>query len=87
MSKANLMNDLKKIPGVGDRISIDFQRIGIHKTSDLEDRDPEELYQLLCDQKGTRIDRCMLYVLRCAVYYATAEPHDSELLKWWNWKD
>ncbi|MBC8473125.1 MAG: pathogenicity locus, partial [Planctomycetes bacterium] len=30
---------------------------------------------------------CMLYVLRCAVYYASNTEHDPDLLKWWNWKD
>ncbi|WP_334292712.1 helix-hairpin-helix domain-containing protein [Parasporobacterium paucivorans] len=29
----------------------------------------------------------MLYVFRCAVYYANEEAHDPEKLKWWNWKD
>jgi hypothetical protein len=29
----------------------------------------------------------ILYVFRCAVYCASNENHDPELLKWWNWKD
>ncbi|MBL7185950.1 MAG: hypothetical protein ISS70_06470 [Phycisphaerae bacterium] len=29
----------------------------------------------------------MLYVLRCAVYYASNAERDPELLKWWNFKD
>jgi hypothetical protein len=33
------------------------------------------------------VDRCMLNVFRCAVYYASNDIHDPELLKWWNWKD
>ncbi|WP_394701143.1 helix-hairpin-helix domain-containing protein [uncultured Methanolobus sp.] len=33
------------------------------------------------------LDRCMLYVFREAVYFASNEEHDPELLKWWNWKD
>jgi hypothetical protein len=33
------------------------------------------------------VDRCMLYVFRCAVYYATNKKHDPKLLKWWNWKE
>jgi len=33
-----------------------------------------------------RVDRYLFYVLRCAVYYASSEKHDLELLKWWNWK-
>ena len=28
----------------------------------------------------------MLYVFRCALYYASNDIHDPELLKWWNWK-
>ncbi len=26
-------------------------------------------------------------MFRCAVYFASSEKHDPELLKWWNWKD
>ena len=34
-------------------------------------------------------DRCLLYVFRCAVYFAETPVHkqDAEKLKWWNWKD
>ncbi len=45
------------------------------------------MYRDLCGIRGAHIDRCVLYVFRCAVYYAGAEKHDPELLKWWNWKD
>ena len=78
---------LKIIPGVGDSIACDMVEMGISKVQDLEDRDPEDLYMQLCEQKGVKVDRCMLYVFRCAVYYATETNHDQELLKWWNWKD
>ena len=40
-----------------------------------------------CAFKGEMIDKYALYVYRCAVYYASNDIHDSELLKWWNWKD
>ena len=79
--------ELKLIPGVGDSIARDLVSIGISEVRDLADRDPEDLYLQLCDQKGMKVDRCVLYVFRCAVYYATATPHDPELLKWWKWKD
>ena len=29
----------------------------------------------------------MLYVFRCAVYFAEHEQHEPEKLKWWYWKD
>ncbi len=81
-------NDLTEIPGVGKSIASDLLSIGVSTVSDLDDRDPEDLYLQLCDQKGAKVDRCVLYVFRCAVYYATTPPpHDLELLKWWNWKD
>ena len=80
-------NDLMKIPGVGKRIAQDFLSIGISEIHDLDDRDPEDLYLQLCDRKGVTVDRCMLYVFRCAVYYATETTHEPERLKWWNWKD
>jgi hypothetical protein len=48
---------------------------------------PESLYSDLCQQVGQHVDRCVLYVFRCAVYFASETKHDPELLKWWNWKD
>ncbi|MFC1781541.1 helix-hairpin-helix domain-containing protein [Planctomycetota bacterium] len=78
---------LDQIPGVGKSISRDFKDIGIKSVSDLIGKNPEKLYQKLCDYKAAPVDRCMLYVFRCAVYYATNDRHDPDLLKWWNWKD
>jgi hypothetical protein len=60
---------------------------GIRAVGDLVGRDPEELYARSCMHQGVTIDRCLLYVYRCAVYYAEARSPDPELLKWWAWKD
>jgi predicted RecB family nuclease len=79
--------DLKRIPGVGDKIADQLMALGCRSVEDLKDRDPEELYIALCAQKGEQVDRCVLYVFRSAVYYASNREHDPELLKWWNWKD
>ncbi len=78
---------LEQIPGVGKNIAQDMANIGIHSVGQLKGQDPEKLYQKLCDFKASPVDRCMLYVLRCAVYYASNTKHDPRLLKWWNWKD
>ncbi len=80
-------DDLRRIPGVGKSIAQDLRDLGIATVADLRDRDPEALYDELCQLRGAHIDRCMLYVFRCAVYFATEEQHDPKLLKWWNWKD
>ena len=81
------LRDLQQIPGVGRKIAEDLCNLGFRTVQDLQNQDPEELYLNLCAQKGVHVDRCALYVFRCAVYFASSEKHDSELLKWWNWKD
>ena len=83
----SISDQLEQIPGVGETIANDMRNIGIDSVSQLKDQDPENLYQRLCDFKASPVDRCMLYVLRCAVYYASNTERDPELLKWWNWKD
>lgn len=86
MKKAAL-EELKTIPGVGNKISEELWRLGLRSVEDLDGRDPQELYEKLSIRQGMPVDRCVLYVLRCAVYYASNDTHDPELLKWWNWKD
>ncbi len=85
--KGVALKDFQRIPGVGKSISVDLWDMGFRKVEELQNQDPEDLYARLCIQQGTQVDRCMLYVFRCAVYYASNEQHDPELLKWWNWKE
>lgn len=86
-SETSSLNDLKRIPGVGNRIAQDLWNLGYRSVQELQDQDPEAMYKTLCEHQGTHVDRCMLYVFRCAVYFASHEEHDPELLRWWNWKD
>ena len=86
-NKREILAQLRQIPGVGRSIAEDLWELDIRSTADLQDKDPEILYQQLCVVQGQKIDRCMLYVLRCAVYYASNTEYQPELLKWWNWKD
>jgi hypothetical protein len=79
--------NLSRIPGVGPSIAADLWLLGIREVAELRGRHPESLYARLCRKVGLRVDRCVLYVFRCAVYFASEPPHDPELLKWWNWKD
>jgi hypothetical protein len=81
------LKQLQKIPGVGKSISEDLWELGIRSVNDLKGKDPEKLYARRCTQVGMRIDPCLLYVFRGAVYYASYTRHDPELLKWWNWKN
>lgn len=81
------MNPLTIVPGVGKSIAADLNGIGIHRVEELKGKDPDVLYDLLNKKQGVILDRCMLYVMRCAVYYASYSTHDPEKLKWWKWKD
>ena len=78
---------LQTIPSVGQATADDLRSLGIKKISDLRQRNPEALYHALCKKMGKPVDRCMLYVFRCAVYFASNTKHDPEKLKWWKWKD
>ena len=81
------IREFQAIPGVGKSLAQDLVDLGYRKVADLRDEDPEEMYQNLCDLREQHIDQCVLYVFRCAVYFASNNVYEPELLKWWNWKD
>jgi hypothetical protein len=78
---------LQLIPSVGPSIAADLRSLGYRQVEDLRDESPEEMFQALCELRGEKIDRCVLYTFRCAVYFASNDQHEPQLLKWWNWKD
>lgn len=86
-SRNRALQEFQTVPGVGVKIANDFWNIGLRSVEDLKKADPEEIYERICKFQNTKVDRCMLYVARCAVYYASNKSHDPEKLKWWNWKD
>lgn len=85
MQKTSLKS-LQTIPGVGLSIAEDLWNIGIQSVSDLKGKDPEALYRSSNRFEGAVQDRCLLYVFRCAVYFAEG-GREKEKMKWWNWKD
>lgn len=82
-----LSTDLRTIPGVGKSIEQDLIELGYKNVGDLKGANPEVMYERFCALKGQHIDRCLLYVFRCAVYFASHKNHETAKLKWWNWKD
>lgn len=80
---------LRTIPGIGPAMARDLWDLGVRTMEDLASRDSQEMYEALEALTGGHQDRCVLYVFRCAVYYAATPPEqrDPEKLKWWNWKD
>jgi hypothetical protein len=85
--KQQILKKFQQIPGVGKKIALDLYNLGIRSIKDLKGKNPNNLYQKLCKHQNAHVDICMLYVFRCAIYYASTTKHDPELLKWWNWKD
>lgn len=86
-TKANHKDELQRIPGVGPSIAEDLRGIGIKRIADLKGKDPERLYSRSNAKRGLVQDRCLLYVFRCAVYFAETPKPNPKKLDWWAWKD
>ena len=89
MTTIESIKELSLIPGVGKSIANDLINIGITKIEQLKGKDAYTLFDESNQFAGCVQDRCLLYVFKCAIYYAETpkEKHDSEKLKWWNWSD
>lgn len=88
MEKAKALKELMQVPGVGKSIANDLWNINIKSIKALEGKDPQAMFDQSNRFAGMVQDRCLLYVFRCAVYYAETpfEKREPEKLKWWNWK-
>lgn len=82
-----ILKRLQVIPGVGPRLAEELAGLGYTDVSELAGEDPEAMYARLIELNGRHVDRCVLYVFRCAVYFASNDKHESDKLKWWTWKD
>ena len=79
--------DLMRIPGVGTSLARELHELGYTNVDDLRGKNPDAMYEELCARRGFQLDRCVLYVFRCATYFAETDEPEPEMLKWWNWKD
>lgn len=88
MKNEEQLKELRTIPGVGKSIAVDLWNLGIRKVEDLKGKNPEQMYIQSNEIAGMVQDRCLLYVFRCAVYFAETEGkfREKEKLLWWNWK-
>lgn len=82
-----VLKELQVIPGIGKSIAEDLYALGIRQVSDLKGKNSAKLYAKSNQLAGVIQDRCLLYVFRCAVYFASTKNPNPELLKWWNWKE
>ncbi|MBB4639583.1 helix-hairpin-helix domain-containing protein [Longimicrobium terrae] len=86
-SKSAHRDELQRIPGVGPSLAADLRLLGFPSIQSLRGADPVAMYERLSEMTGVHQDRCVLYVFRCAVYFASEPEHDADLLLWWSWKD
>ena len=83
-----IKSDLFDIPYISDRMVEKFGRAGIQRVADLKGKKADKIYQQIqtATSKPTERCRCVLYVVRKAVYYAEG-GRDPEKLKWNYWSD
>ena len=87
MKKTTDSTDLRSLPSIGPRLAEELNILGFRSPGDLHGQDPEKMFVELCEIRGQKIDRCVLYSFRCAVHAIDFDDDDPEMRKWWNWKD
>ena len=76
---------LEDLVSVGPAMAQDFELLGIRSLAQLSRRNPEKLYQRLCEVKGKAQDVCCLDVFRAAVAQARNPRLPMEQRQWWYW--
>jgi hypothetical protein len=76
---------LHDLISVGPAMVRDFGILGIHNVAQLGRRNPERLYEKLCDVTGQAQDVCCLDVFRAAVAQARNPRLSLEKAQWWYW--
>jgi hypothetical protein len=76
---------LRDLVSIGPAMVQDFRLLGIASVAQLVRRDPERLYEKLCQIKGQMQDICCLDVFRAAVAQARNPRLPAEQCQWWYW--
>lgn len=77
--------ELKDLDGIGRAMLKDFALLGLSNVQELARRNPERLYEQLCEKTGQSMDICVLDVFRCAVAQARNPRLPAEQRNWWYW--
>ena len=85
MNPAKVVRDkvalLTDLPNIGPSLAKDLRAIGIATPQELRGRDPWELYQALCEKRGSRQDPCVLDVFMAITdFMEGGEPR-----VWWDY--
>lgn len=76
---------LEDLVSVGPTIIRDFTMLGVCSVAQLSRRNPEKLYEKLCEITGKAQDICCLDVFRAAVAQARNPRLPLAQCQWWYW--
>ena len=77
--------NLQDLISVGPAMVRDFGLLGVRSVAALARRNPEKLYEKLCQVTGQPQDICCLDVFRAAVEQARNPQLPAEQCQWWYW--
>lgn len=76
---------LKNLHGIGKKMLLDFELLGVKSVAELARCDGDALYKGLEKKTGTRQDPCVLDTFRCAVAQARDPQLPRAQCNWWWW--
>jgi hypothetical protein len=76
---------LSDLVSIGPAMLRDFELLGVRTVAQLARRNPEKMYEKLCQVTGQAQDICCLDVFRAAVAQAKNPNLPVEQRLWWHW--
>ena len=76
---------LSDLVSIGPAMLRDFELLGVRTVAQLARRNPEKMYEKLCQVTGQTQDICCLDVFRAAVAQAKNPNLPIEQRLWWHW--
>jgi hypothetical protein len=76
---------LSDLVSIGPAMLRDFELLGVRTVAQLARRNPERMYEKLCQVTGQAHDICCLDVFRAAVAQAKNPNLPIEQCLWWQW--
>lgn len=76
---------LEDLISVGPAMLADFEQLGIRSVAQLARRNPQRMYERLCERSGVRQDPCCLDVFSAAVAQARNPRLPAGQCQWWYW--
>lgn len=74
-----IVSQLEELPNIGKSIGKDLRLIGVDHPQELIGKNAFQLYNLLCNKKGRRIDHCVIDVFMSVIHYMEG----GESQPWW----